>query len=220
MVADGMMISQRVCLCHAGEGAADPYAEQVWVTPRATYNYTTLVDVTGKTSVVLGVMGQSNGAVLLSDGSARLPVEIVIGGWGNTQSVMRDGVQGNFIAQAETVGIMRLDEPQYFWMAWFPTKLTLGRVCCGRRRLRCSATCSICQPSRTLALPQGKQPSSGDVVLSADGSFPAFTAVSVTGWLDTATPLLWTYPGACREGRNGLGVARRSSRHCCLCRHA
>lgn len=74
-------------------------------------------------------MGETDGSILLSDDSASLPVEIVIGGWGNAFTVIRNGVQGDTIAKEETVGIMSTDVPQYFWISWTSTQVKLGRVC-------------------------------------------------------------------------------------------
>jgi hypothetical protein len=65
------------------------------------------------------------------------PFEIVIGGWSNSQSVIRDRPKGPNLVTAYTAGILSATQYRYFWVAWGDGKIRVGRVCDGDQ-WRCS----------------------------------------------------------------------------------
>lgn len=52
--------------------------------------------------------------------------EVVISGWGNTQSVIRESSQGTNYAVTETAGILSASEARPFWASAFNGKVQLG----------------------------------------------------------------------------------------------
>ena len=53
--------------------------------------------------------------------------EIVLGGWENTQSVIRKGIQGGHEAELQQEGIVSCDESRYFWASWSGGLIAVGK---------------------------------------------------------------------------------------------
>ena len=52
--------------------------------------------------------------------------EVVIGGWHNTQSVIRDTPMGSFMAQADTTGILSCNMYIPIWLSWEGSHIEVG----------------------------------------------------------------------------------------------
>jgi hypothetical protein len=55
--------------------------------------------------------------------------EIIIGGWGNTASEIRIGMQGTTLSRNQTANFLKVDEFRAFYISWDQTNLIVGRVC-------------------------------------------------------------------------------------------
>jgi hypothetical protein len=98
--------------------------------PEYTYKYTTVLDVTGKSSAVLRIRGEADACVLLSDAAGSLAHEIIIGGWGNGRIVIRDRPQGDELAAADDVWpVLRSDDYTDFWVTFSSDTIAFGSVC-------------------------------------------------------------------------------------------
>ena len=53
--------------------------------------------------------------------------EIVIGGYNNSKSAVRDSVQGGNECEKETAGILSATEFRYFWVSWKDGTIAFGR---------------------------------------------------------------------------------------------
>jgi len=89
-----------------------------------------------QTSVVVKVEARNDAHIALSktniDGSKGRDedtdvYEIVIGGWGNTKSVIRKEKGGSHKCTKSTPGILQLDESRPFWVSWTGGNIKFGR---------------------------------------------------------------------------------------------
>lgn len=53
--------------------------------------------------------------------------EIIVGGWTNTQSVIRRGLGGDTVATVATPDILSCSESRPFWIGWQNGNITVGR---------------------------------------------------------------------------------------------
>ena len=52
--------------------------------------------------------------------------ELLIGGWSNTKSVLRDRMQGEPLASVQLAGIVSCSQARWFWASWDLGKLRFG----------------------------------------------------------------------------------------------
>jgi hypothetical protein len=100
--------------------------------PKGIYSYQTVADVTNTDSIVFTARGASDAWLLLSDDIGSEPIEIVIGGWMETdfKSTIRIGVEltGGAGQLVDTPGILSVDEDRFFWIRWSATLIEVGKV--------------------------------------------------------------------------------------------
>jgi hypothetical protein len=99
-----------------------------WTTPPRTLKYATIIDVAGRTSAALRIKATSDACILLSDDGDSLATEILIGGWSNTRTVIRDRPQFPHVAERSTPGVLSPAAFRDFWVAWSETTVTVGTV--------------------------------------------------------------------------------------------
>lgn len=88
------------------------------------------LDITGQTSIVFQVMNCNDAHVALSQtkgDDAHNTYEIVLGGWGNTQSVIRDCKQCHNFATAHTNHFDSCQTYRTFWISWANGVIKVGR---------------------------------------------------------------------------------------------
>jgi hypothetical protein len=103
--------------------------------PKGNYSYQTVADVTNTDSILFTACGASDAWLLLSDDEGSEPIEIVIGGWMETdfKSTIRIGVGSAGAAGhlVDTPGILSVDEDRPFWIRWSATLIEVGQVSSG-----------------------------------------------------------------------------------------
>jgi hypothetical protein len=98
--------------------------------PKGNYSYQTVADITNTDSIVFTARGASDAWLLLSDDIGTEPIEIVIGGWMETdiKSTIRVGVQAMPGQLVDTPGILSTTEDRPFWIRWSATLIEVGKV--------------------------------------------------------------------------------------------
>jgi hypothetical protein len=121
---------------------------QRWTSPPSEYKYNKVADVSTQSSFVFTVRGYSDAHILLTDDDGSEPIEIVIGGWGNTASMIRRGVQ-TFNPECfwATNDVISPNSDRTFWISWTTTFVRVGVVCIvGNGHLRdCCPVFMTCQ---------------------------------------------------------------------------
>ncbi|XP_077978663.1 uncharacterized protein LOC144434081 [Glandiceps talaboti] len=94
-----------------------------------TYQYRYLASSSPVTRVDFKAKAKNDVHIALSDGPEDKPAlyEIVIGGWGNTQSVIRRSKQGNTKIEASTPSILSPTEFRGFWITYNNGVIKVGK---------------------------------------------------------------------------------------------
>ena len=86
--------------------------------------------LSGTTWITFQVQAQAEAHVLLSshpsEQSGASVYETVLGGWGNTQSVIRKAKQGMPSESASTPGVLSEEELRWFWVSWGGGRISAG----------------------------------------------------------------------------------------------
>lgn len=91
------------------------------------YQYRTWFDIRRK-DVVFYVTSCVDVCPIISSALGQLSpaYQYVIGGFENTMSLIRDGADGNILTERQTIGLMRCNERQPFWLQWSNRSIIAG----------------------------------------------------------------------------------------------
>ena len=103
-------------------------AETVLMTPN-DYQFTHgWMMVRDKEGIVVQVMACNDAHVVLMDipGEGTKAYQVIIGGWKNTRSVIRDRFMGDIRVDVKTPGILSCNESRSFWLTWHNGNFRVG----------------------------------------------------------------------------------------------
>ena len=99
-------------------------------TPNSYTYSSTWIGVVGKYFIQFRVRSCADVHLALSSvtgNPATLTYEIVIGGWGNSRSVIREVMQGPIVANVSTPSILDCNTMRPFWVSWGKGTIQVGR---------------------------------------------------------------------------------------------
>ncbi|XP_052791161.1 uncharacterized protein LOC128225157 [Mya arenaria] len=94
------------------------------------YNFVPEISMSNKTFLTFMVKAKCDVHVALSATYGELhkrTIEVLIGGEGNTKSMIKDGVEGSIRAEALTANVLSGTDLRYFWMSWGNHCIEVGR---------------------------------------------------------------------------------------------
>ncbi|WAQ95491.1 CPMD8-like protein [Mya arenaria] len=94
------------------------------------YNFVPEISMSNKTFLTFMVKAKCDVHVALSATYGELhkrTIEVLIGGEGNTKSMIKDGVEGSVRAEALTANVLSGTDLRYFWMSWGNHCIEVGR---------------------------------------------------------------------------------------------
>ncbi|KAH3871563.1 uncharacterized protein LOC127868525 [Dreissena polymorpha] len=94
------------------------------------YNYVPEISMSNKTFLTLMIKAKCDAHIALSATYGELhkrTIEILIGGDGNTRSMIKDGIEGSVRAEALTANVLSGTELRYFWISWGNNLIEVGR---------------------------------------------------------------------------------------------